>query len=108
MSDLTPAYCTWMREVCNLLTEEKTTQALDILYDNIDNLLLEGEFDYVDGFLCKPPLVMDTDLILGLLTITLSAKNKLPHRKSFYKEAIGELVERVGWVEAQTEMEGLA
>lgn len=107
MSDLTPAYCTWMRRVFELDALGKDTEALDLLYEKIDELLLAEEFEYVDGFLVKHPMCYGIDIIVGLLTITHAAKNKLDHRSTFYLLACGELIHRCGWDKAKEWLEGL-
>lgn len=61
--------------------------ALDILFDWIDGLLLKGEFEECDEFLRKFNLdMLNIDLMIGLLSITLAATEKLPYRKMLVKE----------------------
>jgi hypothetical protein len=62
---------------------------LDRLYDRIDNDLLAGQFDKVDGLLQDlDPSSMSLTHALGWLTITYAAKDKLPHRARFYERAV--------------------
>ena len=59
---------------------------LDLIYDSIDSLLFDGNFEFVDECLriidCEK---IDTDLLLGWATITFAARSKLSHRKEFMK-----------------------
>lgn len=66
-----------------------------MIYDYIDRLFRDGEFEYCDSLL-KSVIVenLDSDLIMGYLTATLPAKGKLPSRKDFLKRAKMEIKKR--------------
>ena len=58
---------------------------LDILYEHFDRLLMAGRYDIVDSYLEEAnPRNWPITLSVGLLTITLMWKNKLPKRKIFF------------------------
>jgi len=72
---------------------------LDRLYDRVDDDLLAGRFDAVDNMLRDlDPSNMELDEVLGWLTITAAAKDKLPHRADFYDRAV-RATERKGRLE---------
>ncbi len=72
-----------------------TDIALDLLYDGVDGLLVDGKFDEVESFLeSASPGDFSLDLLLGLLTVTLPARSKLAARSLFYKGVKNTLVER--------------
>ncbi len=73
----------------------QTDAALDIIFDQIDETLLSGEFDRVDRILVEiTPDDFSVELLLGLLTVTLPAKNRLCNRASFFKQVRHSLHER--------------
>ena len=58
---------------------------LDFIFDCIDDMLIAGEFSEVNEIIKKVDInKYDISLLLGFLTITLSAKNKLPYRSEFF------------------------
>ena len=58
---------------------------IDIIYDNIDELLCNNKFGLVDLLLETVDLnKLSTDALIGILSITSSASNKLPHRAFFF------------------------
>ena len=59
---------------------ESSDATLDMLYDGIDDLLSSGRFAFVDWILASLHLDLPPDVWLALLTITLPAESKLPHR----------------------------
>ena len=66
----------------------KTDTALDIIYDQVDEMLLAGRFEDVNR--CLRDVKTDSysvHVLLALLTITLAAKRKLPDRAGFYVRA---------------------
>jgi len=79
----------WLQKVFH---NGKTCKALDILYDDIDQLLLDGEFSKVNLALeqiCVPSI--PTVLLLGVLTITMTWRTQLPARVRFFKLVQDEL-----------------
>ncbi len=62
----------------------QTDAALDIIFDQIDEMLLAGKFNRVDQLLAETtPSDFSVELLLGILTVTLPAKNRLPNRIGF-------------------------
>lgn len=58
--------------------------ALDALFQEIDDLLLEGKFDEVDARLREyNPSEVGEELAIGMLVITLAAKRKLKDREGY-------------------------
>lgn len=73
----------------------QTDAALDIIFDQIDEMLLAGEFDRVDQLLIEiMPGDFSVDLLLGLLTATLPAKNRLSNREAFFERVAQTLHDR--------------
>ncbi len=63
----------------------QTDAALDIVFDQIDEMLLAGNFSQVNRLLVDiAPEDYSVELLLGILTSTLPAKNQLPDRAEFY------------------------
>jgi hypothetical protein len=73
--------------------------ALDIVFDRVDELLLEGDFEKVDQEISR---IRETDfsaeLLLGILTVTLPAKENLPGRPDLYSRI-------KQWLESYSELE---
>ena len=61
-----------------------TDKQLDAIYNDIDDLLLGGNFQEVDVILSKIPEDAEIDILLAYLTITFAAKSKLKNRAAFY------------------------
>jgi hypothetical protein len=74
----------------------QTDAALDIIFDQIDEKLLAGNFIQVDQTLANTsPENLSIDLLLGILTATLPAKTHLKSRQLFYRQ-VQETLERRG------------
>jgi hypothetical protein len=77
---------------------KKHNSALDVIYDYIDDLLLEGAYNKIDEVL-ETVAVKDWSnvLLVGFLTITLAAKLKLKNREKLFfriKEVLSARTER--------------
>lgn len=62
---------------------EVVTDSLDIIYDRLDDLLCDNKFDECDDFLVRvaaEPERSPLSALIGVLTVTLAASKKLPHR----------------------------
>lgn len=60
---------------------------IDFIFESVDELLREDRYDLIDQFLIEiSHFPLSEDVIIALLTITLTAKNKLSHREHFYME----------------------
>lgn len=58
--------------------------ALDIIFDEVDEMLLAGEYDRVNRLLAEMSTdAIPVELLIGVLTATLPARNQLPNRASF-------------------------
>jgi hypothetical protein len=63
----------------------KTDDALDMLYEVVDDLLHAGSFVLCDRMLAKLEVnALSEDLLVGALSITLTAKNSLPARAQLF------------------------
>jgi hypothetical protein len=83
VKDETPGL-TWLGDVYSLVARDRFDAAIDILFRNVDALLLAGQFDRCDDLLRAIDLKrLDTNLLVGALSITLSAADKLPGRAHF-------------------------
>lgn len=72
------------------MTEKERAQYLDAIFDYVDSCFIYGEFDVVDRIIQQLSTkvdIMDDTILIGYLTITASAKSKLPSRKEFFRLA---------------------
>jgi hypothetical protein len=60
---------------------------LDIIFEYIDDLLIEHDFEKVDELLLLRDLT--PDLAVGILTVTLPAKEFLKNRQNFLEYVAG-------------------
>ena len=73
----------------------QTDAALDLIFDQIDEMLLGDESDRVDAILSEiAPDTFSVDLLVGLLTVTLPAKKLLFNRSAFFTKVEQSLRER--------------
>jgi hypothetical protein len=64
----------------------KQSEALDRIYDWVDDLLLAGKFEEVNKKLGSLHLArLAPVLLVGWLTASLPAKSKLPNRQRIYE-----------------------
>lgn len=62
-------------------------ESLDELYASIDEDMRAGRFFLIEVILTEfDPTVETIDIALGLLTITLAAKSRLPHRRILFEK----------------------
>ncbi len=89
------AMSTIVRHARRLDIQGKTDAALDVLYDAVDDMLLDENIADIDCFFANATVSdYSIDLLLGLLTVTLPARSKLMQRAAFFKSVKMELVER--------------
>lgn len=70
----------WLEEIYQLC-ESNTDKGIDLLFSKIDELLLKEDFELCDDILCTIDLQkLNTSMLLGLLSITFTAADKLPYR----------------------------
>ena len=73
-----------------------TDAALDLIYDAVDKLMRDRQFDQLDAILAPIAVVgLSVDILLGLLTATLPAKSRLPSRGAFFN-AVEQSLKRRG------------
>jgi hypothetical protein len=64
-----------------------TDAALDLIYDSVDKLMRDGQFSKLDAILSGVPVAsLTADILLGLLTASLPARNRLPSRKPLFRQ----------------------
>lgn len=74
----------WIALIYELDSTGQVDAALDRLFDEVDDLLVAGEFTKVDELLMELDLTRcSTTLLVGFLSITLAAKKKLFAREDF-------------------------
>jgi len=67
-----------------LAAEGREDRGLDVIFDAIDNALLDGQFSSVDELLAGlDPADLTVTLSIGVLCITLAAVEHLPTREVF-------------------------
>lgn len=76
-------------------TKLEIDRSLDVIYDIINDALLEGKFDDVNSVLINIDIrkLNDTQL-LGMLSITYAAHHRLPYRAEFFKKCYREFQNR--------------
>jgi len=68
---------------------------LDLIYDSVDELMRQGEFQQLDALLAGLPVAeMSVDVLLGYLTASLPARSRLPSRNALYAKTEQTLKER--------------
>lgn len=78
----------WLGELYSMVKDEKSDDALDLLFEKVDDLLVEGRMEQCDRLLKKiDEKRLDTSLLVGVLSITLPAKTSLKERPSFFERA---------------------
>jgi hypothetical protein len=80
----------WLKKAIEEDAKGDFDVALDIIYDEMDDAFCEGRFDEIDSFLKELDDVTDlsVDILMGLLTTSKWAEDKLPSRKEFAKKAV--------------------
>jgi hypothetical protein len=77
---------------CRLDRRGRTDDALDLLYDSIDDRFRSALFEDVDALLSSiDPEHASIDVLLGVLTATLPAASLLPSRSELLKQVRGML-----------------
>jgi hypothetical protein len=86
--------------------------ALDLIYDTVDTMMENGELMELDEILKEALNILhesklSLNVALGLLTITLPVKTRLPHRYHFFTAIMEELKARRGEDAAKSLLNGL-
>jgi hypothetical protein len=78
--------------VYSLVKAEKIDKAMDVVFEEVDGMLGRGSFDCCDDLL---PMIdvsrLDSNLMVGFLSITKAAKDKLKNRDALVKRIEQEL-----------------
>ena len=65
----------------------KQDESLDVIFDNIDEMLLRGEFEECDSVLSTMPVnQLSNAQLITVLTATLAAKIELQNRGNFVRQ----------------------
>lgn len=78
-----------------LIDNDPTENPLDLIFNYVDDLMIERKFDEVDDLLKAIPISkLSIASLLAVLTVTLSAKKSLPYRSKFFECVKQELISR--------------
>lgn len=81
-----PKTFAWLPQLYQLVAAGRTTKAIDLLFGKVDSLLCAGSFEEIDALLRTIEVdCLDTTLLVGVLSITVSAKNHLRDRAALAK-----------------------
>lgn len=71
----------WVEEMYLLVAHRELERAVDLLFERVDDLLLEGRMNECDAILRTIDIdQLDSNLMVSLLSITLPAASELPYR----------------------------
>ncbi len=77
----------WVTQMYVLVACNELEDAIDLLYDNVGELLLAGKMSECDAILRTIDIHrLEGNLMVGILSITLAAREHLPHRKTLVAE----------------------
>jgi len=84
----------WVGAIYHLVEHNQSEAAISTLFDNVERLLHEGEFSQCEDILRSIALDrLNIELVIGLLSITLAARDKLPYRRTLCVLAHDRIVE---------------
>ncbi len=67
------------------MSDSKLMRDLYVIYDAVEEMLQSSEFEELNQFISQVQIEKcSVDLLLGILTATLPAKNRLPARERFF------------------------
>jgi hypothetical protein len=93
--DAGPKDQSFIGRAAELATRGRTDAALDLIYDSVDALMRKGQFSKLDSILSGSSVAnLTVDVLLGLLTATLPARNRLVSRKPMFLRIEDTLKER--------------
>lgn len=90
--------------------EERVSEerVLDLIFKEIDNMLCKGKFSECDAGLREIlPQAFSTTSQVGILAITLSARDHLPSRGQLFEKIVNVLTQREGKKKAHALLAGL-
>lgn len=80
----------WLSKIRELAVDD----ALDLIFETVDDAFLEGRFADVDAALDRVDLgELDSFLVIGFLSATLAARDKLTRRSAFVERARSRLLD---------------
>jgi len=79
----------WIENIYNNINKSLIDNAIDILFKNMNDYFCNGEFEIADEALNIIDInKLDSNLVIGVLSITFAARNHLKNRDAFYKNAV--------------------
>lgn len=88
-------YESFIWQAQRLEEQGQTDAGLDVIYNTVDDFLCREQFDALDSILASIRAHdLSTDILLGILTATLPADNRLASRQEMYRSAKNVLKER--------------
>lgn len=81
---------------------------LDVIYDHVDKLATNGQFDDIERFVqetCNPRL--ETWFHVGVLTVTFTHRDKIASREALYYIAYERIAGEVDEITAERTLAGL-
>jgi hypothetical protein len=98
----------WLVEVYEAVAEHRVRPAIDILFEHMDDLFLEGRFQEADKILSLVDVEkLDENLMVGFLTITSAAKDHLNNRDALYRQIEDRLGQKLTPGELNSLLQGL-
>jgi len=92
-----PSQDDWLAKSAELYRSGKREESLDIIFDSIDDMLLESKFEDCDKILAEISVAeLANPQLLTVLTATAPAKERLPSRQALVKRVKLTLNERGG------------
>ncbi len=71
----------WLDELYALIADDEIEQATDLLFERLDDLLLDGRLEECDHVLRRLEVRrLDSNLMIGVLSVTSGAVDELPYR----------------------------
>lgn len=99
----------WLAEVYEAVAERRVRHAIDVLFERMDDLFLEGKFQEADRILSSVDVEkLDENLMVGFLTITFAAKEHLNNRDALYQHIEDKLRQTLTPGELSSLLQGLS
>ena len=78
----------WLNQAIECDRGGRIDAAIDVLFDNFDNLLSAGDFATTDAVIAQVAIAnVSLTFLMGVLSITLPASDKLANRKPLFNAA---------------------
>ena len=86
----------WLEEMYAHVAASRLDEAMDLLFDRVDDALCDGLMTEVDALLPMIDLTrLDTNLMVGLLSVTSGAKVELTNRAALVTDISARIMEIV-------------